>query len=158
MFYFFTPLMYRIFPLLQVWVIRFTSSSPPPQGYHTRVPHTMLVAASLATAFTLPARLPPLASSARYAAVHMLDNDGNKSDRYNFEDPRQILNNFFNPSGKVPKVFKTGGKSGKDTSEASGSSDGAIQEMIQDSCIDWGALSPREVAAAFMMLKGGSLC
>ena len=75
----------------------------------------MLVAASLATAFTLPARLPPLASSARYAAVHMLDNDGNKSGRYNFEDPRQILNNFFNPSGKVPKVFKTGGKSVKDT-------------------------------------------
>jgi len=118
----------------------------------------MLVAASLATAFTLPARLPPLASSARYAAVHMLDNDGNKSGRYNFEDPRQILNNFFNPSGKVPKVFKTGGKSVKDTSEASGSSDGDIQEMIQDSCIDWGALSAREVAAAFMMLKGGSLC
>jgi hypothetical protein len=119
----------------------------------------MLVAgASLATAFTLPARLPPLASGARCAAVHMLDNDGNTSGRYSFEDPRQILNNFFYPSGKVPKVFKTGGKSGKDTSETSRSSDGELQDMIQDSCIDWGALSAREVAAAFMMLKGGSLC
>ena len=72
--------------------------------------------------------------------------------------PRLAQNNFFNPSGKVPKVFKTGSKGGKDASETSRSSDGDLQEMIQDSCIDWGALSAREVAAAFMMLKGGSLC
>ena len=118
----------------------------------------MLVAASLASAFTLPSRLPPLASSARCAVVHMADGDG-KSDRYNFEDPRQILDNFFNPGGKrVPKVFTRGGKGGKDTGEPSRSSDGDLQEMLQDSCIDWGGLSAREVAAAFMMLKGGSLC
>ena len=118
----------------------------------------MLVAASLASAFTLPSRLPPLASSARCAVVHMADGDG-KSDRYNFEDPRQILDNFFNPGGKrVPKVFTRGGRGGKDTGEPSRSSDGDLQEMLQDSCIDWGGLSAREVAAAFMMLKGGSLC
>ena len=28
-------------------------------------------------------------------------------------------------------------------------------DLVSDSCIDWGALSPREVAAAFVMLKGG---
>ena len=28
-------------------------------------------------------------------------------------------------------------------------------DLVADSCIDWGALSPREVAAAFVMLKGG---
>ena len=118
----------------------------------------MLLAASLASAFTLPSRLPPLASSARCAVVHMGAGDG-KSDRYNFEDPRQILDNFFNPGGtRMPKVFKRGGKGGKDTGEPSRSSDGDLQEMLQDSCIDWGGLSAREVAAAFMMLKGGSLC
>ena len=66
---------------------------------------------------------------------------------------------FFNPGGtRMPKVFKRGGKGGKDTGEPSRSSDGDLQEMLQDSCIDWGGLSAREVAAAFMMLKGGSLC
>jgi hypothetical protein len=123
--------------------------------WYLRLIKSMLVAASLASAFTLPMRLPPLASSARCAAVHMGDGDG-KSDRYNFEDPRQILDNFFNPGGKrMPKVFRKGGK---DTGEPSRSSDGDLQEMLQDSCIDWGGLSAREVAAAFMMLKGGSLC
>ena len=79
--------------------------------------------------------------------MHMADGDG-KSDRYNFEDPRQILDNFFNPGGtRMPKVFKRGGKGGKDTGEPSRSSDGDLQEMLQDSCIDWGGLSAREVAA-----------
>ena len=28
-------------------------------------------------------------------------------------------------------------------------------DLVSDSCIDWGALSPREVAAAFVLLTGG---
>ena len=34
---------------------------------------------------------------------------------------------------------------------------GAEEELslVNDSCIDWGALSPKEIAAAFVMLKGG---
>ena len=124
---------------------------------HRGATEPMLAAAltPLASAFTLPSRLPPLATSAR-CAVHMSDS---KSDRYSFEDPRQILDNFFNPNGKrVPKVFSRLGKDGKVGADANkeGSSDDDLQGLIQDSCIDWGGLSAREVAAAFMMLKGGS--
>mmetsp|Transcript_18187 Transcript_18187/g.37048 ORF Transcript_18187/g.37048 Transcript_18187/m.37048 type:complete len:156 (-) Transcript_18187:183-650(-) len=111
-----------------------------------------MLAAFTLPSFTLPSR--PLATSTR-CAVRMGDS---KSDRYSFEDPRQILDNFFNPLGsRVPKVFSVPSNDGKAGADATNeAASGEMPDLIQDSCIDWGALSAREVAAAFMMLKAGS--
>lgn len=83
---------------------------------------------------------------------------GGKSDRYSFSDPSTILNNFFNPGGKgSPKVLTGFDKDGKAGGGGKFTSDSKEEmDLIADSCIDWGALTPREIAAAFMMLKGGS--
>merc|ERR1711935_669709 len=85
-----------------------------------------------------------------------------------------ILNNFFlgnkanvdaskvaSKEGKGPNFFKGDNKEGMaskpvvDRSKVASKEDTGL-DLVQDSCIDWGALTPREVAAAFMMLKGGS--
>lgn len=88
------------------------------------------------------------------AAVKMMSS----SDRHTFDDPRQILNNFFHPgsNSKSAHVYSglKDGSTGIDTRLAAPQADDA-KDLVQDSCIDWGALSPKEVAAAFIMLKGG---
>ena len=78
-----------------------------------------------------------------------------KSDRYSFEDPRSILDNFFLKNKGGPKVY-TGLKDDKKTTgaPANAAKEEDDLDLIQDSCINWGALSPKEIAAAFVMLKG----
>ena len=81
------------------------------------------------------------------------------SDRYTFEDPRTILDNFFRPviKGARPKYYSglKDSSTGDIDRKAKAEEPTETQDLVNDSCIDWGALSPKEIAAAFVMLKGG---
>lgn len=87
--------------------------------------------------------------------------DGGGSDRYNYEDPRTILDAFFGVKEKKKAVgdqsYYTGFQADSTTGDVDRSATPAQLEadLVNDSCIDWGALSSREIAAAFVMLKGG---
>lgn len=121
-------------------------------------PPTMLAAASLAIAFSMPACLAPSRPSLVPSRPSLpLMSESSSEDRFSFEDPRQILTNFFNPAGTpayVTGLDKDGRVAGVEKFKDAPAGDAL--DLVQDSCIDWGALTPREVAAAFMMLKGGS--
>ena len=78
-------------------------------------------------------------------------------DRYSFEDPRSILSNFFSPKTKKQvgdQTYYTGlssdGATGVELGRAPAELPEKQMDLVADSCIDWGALTPREVAAAFM--------
>ncbi|EOD25760.1 hypothetical protein EMIHUDRAFT_205874 [Emiliania huxleyi CCMP1516] len=82
-----------------------------------------------------------------------------ESDRYSFADPTVILNSFFKktPALGAQKYYtglQTDATTGAEPRPAEPAAEEAL-DLVSDSCIDWGALSPREVAAAFVMLKGG---
>ena len=74
------------------------------------------------------------------AAVKMMSS----SDRHTFDDPRQILNNFFHPgsNSKSAHVYSglKDGSTGIDTRLAAPQADDA-KDLVQDSCIDWGRAS-----------------
>lgn len=116
----------------------------------------MLVAIAIAatTSFVLPTASHIALKSRFIPVTTMTESD---SDRYQFNDPTTILDNFFGKRNKKPTVmtgFDKDGKTGAPSQDGKSGDKGL--DLVADSCIDWGALSPREVAAAFMMLKGGS--
>ena len=85
---------------------------------------------------------------------HKRGSKGLERHRVYFDDPRSILDNFFLKNKGGPRVY-TGLKDDKTSgAPAKSSSKEPELDVIGDSCINWGALSPKEIAAAFVMLKG----
>ena len=121
----------------------------------------MLVVALASPAFVLPPTtvLRPLRHVTPTMSTPDATPDDKKTapDRYSFEDPRSILSNFFSPKTKKQvgdQTYYTGlssdGATGVELGRAPAELPEKQMDLVADSCIDWGALTPREVAAAFM--------
>ena len=108
----------------------------------------LAVTVAATTSFLIPTN--HIITQPRFASAVMTD-----SDRFTFEDPTTILNNFFGKVKKAPSVMTGLDKDGKTGVNLSGKSGSKKLDLVADACIDWAALTPREVAAAFIQLKNG---
>ena len=123
----------------------------------------MMLLASLPSALVMPQH--PRAALSRHVRsstqITMVHPPPAATDSYSYEDPRTILDAFFGVKKKKTvgdQNYYTGFQADSTTGDVDRSKTtpaSPVADLVNDSCIDWGALSSKEVAAAFVMLKGG---